>query len=68
MVTAACDTKTDVVVLVRRAVAVPGRRRQVVGVVVPVAAADPAIRRTLDPDSPFGVLRRSSLTHAPLAS
>jgi len=48
----ACDTETNVVVLVRGVVAVPGRRRQVVGVVVPAAATDPTIRRTHDPDSP----------------
>lgn len=48
----ACDTETNVVVLVRGVVVVPGRRRQVVGVVVPVAATDPTIRRTHDPDSP----------------
>lgn len=51
--TGACDTKTDIVVLVRRGVVVPVRRRQVVGAIVPVATADPASRRNHAPASPF---------------
>ena len=42
----ACDAKTNVVVLVGRVVVVPVRRRQVVGVVVPIAPANAASRRT----------------------
>lgn len=60
-----CDSKTAVDALERRVEAEPDRRRQDAGVEIPAAAADPAIRRTLDPDSPPYRLRLNTARRRP---
>ena len=55
LLSGACDTKTDIVVLVRRIVVVPVGGRQVVGVVVPIAATHAPGRRFSSSRIPSGL-------------
>ena len=62
----ACDAEPHVVVLVRRAVVVAVRRREVAGVVVPVAAADhPRLASRLSPVHPRKIQRPSTAQRKP---
>jgi len=62
----ACETKTDIVVLVRRIVVVPVRGRQVVRIVVPRAAPNAAGQRgRLVPGHPFPRRRHRTARRSP---